>query len=638
MQAGAPVLHAEGRESRIRRPDRNILTELHGEIGDVQAGLAEADVVCDATYETGRAQHAHLETHASIAWPDESGRVHVRTSSQAPFLVKMGLCYLFDLDPDNVHVYCERVGGGFGGKQEMLTEDICVFVALQTGRPVKLEFTREEEFLGAMSRHPMRMHIKAGARRDGTLTALQMRVVSNTGAYGNHGSETLYHACGDSIGVYRCANKRVDGYAVYTNMPPSGAFRGYGISQTIFAVESAMDELAKALDIDPIEIRLKNAVRATDPVVSWDTAPSDAEFGSYGLDQCLQLVRDALNRNSGAPAPAGDDWLTGTGVALAMIDCAPPTDHRSEARLSLGSDGIYELAIGTPEFGNGTTTAFRQIAATLLGTTAARIRVVQSDTDRTGYDTGAFGATGSAIAAKAVQYAGEALRDRILAVAADLAGTKPESCRLDDDVVVCGDRRTSLVDFHSAAGSAGRPLAVVRKAMNTPRSISFNVQGFRIALNRLTGEIAILQSVHATDVGRVMNPMQLRGQIQGAVAQAIGWALTEKMVFDAEGRMINPTFRNYRIPAFADAPRTEVLFADTYDVFGVAGAKSGSEGPFNPVAPALANAIAAACGMRFRTLPLAPDRIYHATCEWGNGACSSGSAGRGARIGAGIGS
>jgi xanthine dehydrogenase molybdopterin-binding subunit B/aerobic-type carbon monoxide dehydrogenase small subunit (CoxS/CutS family) len=167
MQVGAPVVHEKGRESRIRKPDRNILTELHGEIGDVAAGIAEADVVYEATYQTSRHQHAHLETHGSIAWVDEDGRVHVRTSSQAPFLVRMGLCYLFDLDPDNVHVFCERIGGGFGGKQEMLTEELCVFAAMKTGRPVKLEFTREEEFIGAMSRHPMNVRVKIGARKDG---------------------------------------------------------------------------------------------------------------------------------------------------------------------------------------------------------------------------------------------------------------------------------------------------------------------------------------------------------------------------------------------------------------------------------------------------------------------------------------
>jgi CO/xanthine dehydrogenase Mo-binding subunit/aerobic-type carbon monoxide dehydrogenase small subunit (CoxS/CutS family) len=621
MRVGAPVIHHKGGDSRIHRPGRNILAEVHGESGDVSAGFAEADVVCDATYEASRAQHAHLETHASIAWLDEKGRLHVRTSSQTPFLTRQALCYLFGLDPENVHVYCERVGGGFGAKQELLTEEICVLAALKIGRPVQLEFTREEEFIGAVSRHPMRVHVKAGARRDGTLTALQLRVVSNTGAYGNHGSQTLHHSCSESISVYRCPNKKVDGYAVYTNTVPAGAFRGYGLSQTIFAVESAMDELARALEIDPFEFRRRNVVRPGDPLVGAEAGPSDLEFGSYGLDQCLRLVREALERGNDVAPPAGGDWLTGRGMALSMLAYAPPTEHRSEARLHLGADGVYELAIGTAEFGNGTTTLHGQMVASALGTTMSRVRIVQSDTDRTGYDTGAFGSTGTTVAGKAVEMAADALRARLLAFAAEQTGVKAEACRLERDAVICDDRRIDLAGLHAAAQRVGRELATVRKAGNSPRSVVFDVQGFRIAVHRLTGEIVILHSVHAADVGRVLNPMQCRGQVEGAVAQALGWALFEKMVFDDQGRLANPTFRHYHIPAFADVPRTEVYFAETVDAFGPFGAKSVGEGPFNPVAPALANALADATGVRFHSLPLAPDRIYQAiSTKFANGA------------------
>jgi putative selenate reductase molybdopterin-binding subunit len=610
MRVGAPVVHDKGTESRIRRPGRNILAEAHGELGDVAAGFAEADAIYEGHYETSRAQHAHLETHASIAWMDDGGRLHVRTSSQTPFLTKGALCYLFDLYPENVHVFCEHVGGGFGAKQEMLTEEICAFAAMKTGRPVKLEFTREEEFVGAVSRHPMKVHVKLGARRDGTLTAMQMRVVSNTGAYGNHGSETLYHGCGDSIGLYRCPNKKVDGYAVYTNMLPAGAFRGYGISQPIFAVESAMDELARALELDPFDLRERNVVRPGDPIRSGESAPSDVEFGSYGLDQCLDYVRAALERGNSVQPPAGDDWLTGRGMAAAMIDCSPPTEHRSEAWIRLNGEESYDLAIGTAEFGNNTTTAHGQIAATVLGTTTSRIRIAQADTDRTLYDTGAFGSTGVVVAGKAVELAAEGLQARMLAFAAEHSGVPVEQCRLEQDAVICGERRIGLAALHAAAEEAGREMATVRKAANSPRSVAFNVQGFRIAVHRRTGQIVILQSVHAADAGRLLNPNQCRGQAEGGVVQALGWALTEKMVYDAHGQMINPAFRNYRIPAFADAPRTDVHFADTYDALGPFGAKSMAEGVFDPVAPALANAVADATGVRFHALPLAPDLIY----------------------------
>ena len=235
---------------------------------------------------------------------------------------------------------------------------------------------------------------------------------------------------------------------------------------------------------------------------------------------------------------------------------------------------------------------------------------IQADTDRTGYDTGPFGSAGTTVAGKAVHQAAEALRERILDFAARHCGTSRDKCRLESDAVVCDGARIGLVDLHNAACQAGQLLQVVRKAYGTLRTVAFNVHGFRIAVHRVTGEIKILQSVHAADAGVEINPRQLRGQVEGGIAQGLGWALYEKMVFDQDGRVVNPVFRHYRIPAYADIPRSEVYFARTTDVFGPLGAKSMSEAPINPVAPALANALADATGIRFHDLPLAPDRIY----------------------------
>lgn len=610
MRAGAPILHEKGTGTGIQQPRKNILLELHGGIGDVDAGFSQSDVIHEGTYSTHRVQHAHMETHCTISWIDDEHRLNVRTSTQTPFLTKSKLCYLFRLPPDSVRVFSERVGGGFGAKQEVVTEDICAFAALKTGRPVQLEYTREEQFYGATTRHPMKVRVKVGAKHDGTLTAMQLRIVSNTGAYGTHGGSTLFHSTGESVSVYRCPNKKIDAFAVYTNMVPAGAIRGYGLSQTIFAVESAMDELARSLDIDPFEFRQRNVIRPGDPMTSLDWGSHDVDYGSYGLEQCLELVRNALARYDGPSCPEGTDWLAGKGMALAMIDCAPPTEHRSEAWLSLAEDGTYHLSIGSPEFGNGSTTVRHQIVATILGTSPERVVSVQSDTDKCGYDTGPFASTGTTVAARAVHEAAVSLRDRILDFAAEHKEANRDKCLLSKEAVVCEGVALSLVDLHNVAREAGRPLHVVRKAYGTPRTVAFNVQGFRIAVHRVTGEVRILQSVQAADAGVVINPQQLRGQIEGAIAQGLGWALYEKMVFDPEGRVINPTFRNYRIPAYADVPRSEVLFAKTIDALGPMGAKSMSEAPINPVAPALANALADATGIRFFDLPITPDRAY----------------------------
>ena len=257
----------------------------------------------------------------------------------------------------------------------------------------------------------------------------------------------------------------------------------------------------------------------------------------------------------------------------------------------------------------------RQIIATVLNTTIDRIRETQADTDRTGYDTGPFGSAGTVVAGKAVELAAKALRDRILDLASRYWAQPREACRLEADAIICNGTKMSLRDLVATAQRNGQQLDIVRKCHGTPRSIAFNVHGFRIAVNRVTGEITILQSVHAADAGVVVNPMQLRGQIEGAIAQGIGWALYERMVFDDAGRVVNPSFRNYRIPAFADVPRSEVYFAKTHDSFGPLGAKSMSEAPINPVAPALANALTNACGLRFHDLPFRPDLIYRRIFE-----------------------
>ena len=298
MQPGAPILHDKGPEARIDNAGRNIVAEVHSHIGNVEEGFAQADVVHEATYVTPRVQHAHLETHCAIGWFDELRRLNIRSSTQTPFLTRRALCGIFGLDPAKVRVFCERLGGGFGAKQEMLVEDIVALAVIKTDAPVKLEFTREEQFIGATTRHPMRVRIKAGARRDGRLTAMQMHVVSNTGAYGNHGRHVLYHACGECFAVYRCDNKKIDAVVVYTNTVPSGAFRGYGLPQTNFAVESAMDELARGIGMDPIAFRARNVVRPGDPMISTGAAEgADVQYGSYGLDQCLALVKEALDRD-----------------------------------------------------------------------------------------------------------------------------------------------------------------------------------------------------------------------------------------------------------------------------------------------------------------------------------------------------
>ena len=606
MAPGAPLVHPKDKAtSRIADPSRNLVGEIHGDIGDVEAGLAAADVVHAATYQSQRTQHAPLETHGCVGWIDPDGRLVLRSSTQVPFLTRRALCALFDLPETKVRVLCGRVGGGFGGKQEMLTEDIVALGVLATGRPVKLELTREEQFTATTTRHPMRVRIRAGATKDGTLTALHIDVLSNTGAYGNHGPAVLYHACGEALGLYRCANKKVDGHVVYTNTLPAGAFRGYGLAQTGFAIESAIDELARGLGMDPFAFRAKNMIQQGGAIISVDEHTEDG-VGSYGLPECLNFVETALRDDAGLPPPPGAAWRVGQGMAMSMCETIPPGGHYSDTRAALRADGTYHFVVGTAEFGNGTTTVHTQIAATVLSTQASRIGIAQSDTDHGGHDTGAYGSAGTVVAGQATLKAAESLRDAILAAAAATTGMPVSECHLASDHVVCGDGRVTLVDL--AAAHPG--LTGTGSSDGMKRAVSFNVQGFRVAVDMATGAIRILFSVHAADGGRIINPMQCRGQVEGGIAQALGAALYEEIAIDARGKVATPTFRTYHIPAFADVPRTKVFFVETEDEVGPFGAKSMSEAPFNPVAAALANAVRDATGVRFTALPLAADRIF----------------------------
>ncbi|MFF1903012.1 molybdopterin-dependent oxidoreductase [Kitasatospora sp. NPDC058218] len=616
MLPGAPVIHPKGPESRIFRAEDNVCGEVHGELGDVEQGFTEADVVYEETFRTQRVQHASLETHGCVAYfeeNEESGeeRIVVRSSTQVPFLTRRALCALYDLPMEKVRVIAGRVGGGFGGKQEMLTEDIVVLAALKLHRPVKLEFTRPEQFYGATTRHPFKVTVKVGARSDGVLTALQFRVVANTGAYGNHGPAVMFHSVGESMGVYRAPNKKVNAYSVYTNCVPAGAFRGYGLGQVTFALESAMDELARRLDIDPLILREKNVIGPGEHMEGPCGEEEDLHIASYGLDQCLQVVRDTLADDRSAElAPPG--WLVGQGFAMSAIATGPPGGHFADATVKLLEDGTYDIAVGTAEFGNGTTTVHKQITAGALGTTVDRIAIRQSDTDVVRHDTGAFGSAGTVVAGKAVMKAANALAEQILSFTAEYARTPRSLVRLNADAVDCDGRPVPLKEVFEAARGQGVELTADGHWGGSPRSVAFNSQWFRLAVDPDTGEIRILRSVHGADAGKVMNPLQCRGQVEGGVAQALGATLFEQVLVDERGEVTTAAFRRYRLPAYADVPRTEVRFTETSDSIGPLGAKSMSESPFNPVPPAFANALRDATGIRFTEAPFLRDKVWQA--------------------------
>lgn len=609
-QPGAPLLHAERTpDERVMEAGRNVVAGFHvGHGGDIEAALDASHTTVTGEWRSSRVTHAALETHGAVGWLDDEGRLVIRSSTQVPFLARDELAHVFGLERDRVRVYATRVGGGFGGKQELFTEDLTALAVLKLGRPVAYEFSRTDQFVRASLRHPMRVKTTLGADADGTLTAMKIDVLSDTGAYGNHAIGVLFHSCAESTTLYRVPVKWIDAEAVYTNNPPSGAFRGYGLGQVVFAVESAMDALAEELGIDPFELRRINAVREGDPLHPDDGEEPHEEdliWGSYGLDQCLDLAQDALRRGNGAEAPEG--WLVGEGMAAAMIATMAPRGHIAHTSATLRPDGTYLLRVGTAEFGNGTSTVHRQIAATVLDAAPERLELWAADTDAVRHDTGAFASAGTVVAGKALYGACLALKRRMLAIAADLTRSDAAEAEVVASGIRSGGQVVSWAQIVEAAGAA--ELTADGAEFGDFRSLAFNVHAVRVAVDPETGTVKVLQSIQSADAGVVINPAQCRGQIEGGAAQALGGALYEEVLVE-DGVVQNPVFRTYRVPQFADVPDTEVYFAETDDSLGPFGAKSMSESPYNPVGAAIGNAVSRALGRRGYELPFSRDRVW----------------------------
>ena len=610
---GAPLLHPDRTpEERVMEAGRNVVAGFHtGHGGDIDAALAASHVTVTGDWRSSRVTHAALETHGSVGWLDEDGRLVIRSSTQVPFLARNELAHVFGLERDRIRVFANRVGGGFGGKQELFTEDLTALAVLKLGRPVAYEFSRTDQFVRASLRHPMRVRTTLGADADGRLTAMKLDVLSDTGAYGNHAIGALFHSCAESTTLYRVPVKWIDAEAVYTNNPPSGAFRGYGLGQVVFAVESAMDALSEELGIDPFDLRRINAVREGDPLhPDEDKYEEDLIWGSYGLDQCLDLAQDALRRGNGVDAP--DGWAVGEGMAAAMIATMAPRGHIAHTTATLRRDGTYLLRVGTAEFGNGTSTVHRQIAATVLDADPERLELWAADTDAVRHDTGAFASAGTTVAGKALHAACTVLRRRMIDIAVSLTGAEATDAEVvASGVSVAGELVPweRIVDAAPATMRDDHGLTADGAEFGDLRSLAFNVHAVRVAVDPETGTVKVLQSIQTADAGVVINPAQCRGQIEGGAAQALGGALYEEVMLE-DGVVQNPVFRTYRVPQFADVPDTEVYFAETDDTLGPFGAKSMSESPYNPVGAAIGNAVSRALGRRGYELPFSRDRVW----------------------------
>ncbi len=607
---GKVIIHDEPESSQIKDAVHNIASKVVLDKGDLTAGFAEADLIIENTYILPAVQHVHLEPHASISWLDEDGVLVVRSSTQVPFHCQRLLSELFDLPKEKIRVYKPQLGGGFGNKQEILTEDLCVLATLKTGKPVQWRFTREEEFTATNSRHAMNIRLKTGVKNDGTLVAQEMEAISNTGAYGNHAETVVFLTGCFPLGLYRCANQSYKGTVAYTNTMPAGAFRGYGATQGTFAMESQLDEIASKLNIDPIKLRQHNLITAKDEIL----IGREEHFhiiGSYALDECIEKVTQALDYDP-VKQPETGHIKRGVGFAATMQASGLAKIHLASVKLSLMPDGLYEMRTGSVDVGTGSDTSLRQIAAQVLGTTVEKIKIITADTHHTPFDAGSYASATAFISGQAVNLAAQKLRSHLFKTAAEIIEADLDKLELDENKISSPSAKITLEKLAQTAAKRGELLEVELEHTSDRSSLTFAFLGVEVEVDTETGRITVLRCAEAIDIGKAINPRICHGQAIGGLVMGLGYALAEELRFDERGKILNPSLRTYRIPAATDVPPTEVFLIEQADPYGPFGAKGIGEIGTNCAAPAIANAVAQATGVRLRQLPMIPERVWQA--------------------------
>jgi len=625
IKPGAPLIHDEPDSTGIHDVSRNLASHIFAEVGEPDAGFAEADVVLERRYEVSYAQQAPIEPHVAVTWLDEDDRLNVRVATQVPFHSRRILAQVLDFPVSSIRVMKPRVGGGFGVKQEILVEDIPSLVTLRTRRPARWCYTRHEELVSARTRHPQVLYMRLGANKDGTIVANEMRVVGNTGAYGAHA--LTVHSCtgGKALPLYRAQHYRFEAEVAYTNLPIGGAFRGYGGPQGFFAVEILMDEMAEALGIDNVEFRKKNMLRPGDenPLA---VALGEGREGfpqtirSCGLADCIERGKEAIGWHRRGSFDNSGPKKRGMGMVALMHGSGIPGIDMAAAFIKLNDDGRFNLLVGATDIGTGSDTILSQIAAEALRVKLEDIVIYTSDTDVTPFDTGAYASSTTYISGMSVKKAAEATLRQIIKAASEMWECEEELGQLwaADKQVHHPDGRTltyaqvcrsTLYDFNQ------------RQIMDHASHLSyecpppFSAHFCEIEVDTETGGVKVLKYVATVDCGVAINPTACEGQTEGGASQGLGWALTEDFLLDDTGRMHATSFGDYKIFSALDMPEFESIIIPTYEPSGPFGAKSVSEIPIDGPAPLLSNAIYDAIGVRFREIPITPEKIWKALAE-----------------------
>lgn len=608
----APLIHD-------REFGRNlVLNPVAFSRGDVDKGFAEADFVIEGEYGGGRPTPAYMEPNVISCQWDGNGNLTVWISTQTAFMVRGIMAEVLGLPLHKVRVLVDHMGGGFGAKQDLFQQEfLCALLAKETRRPVRMEYTREETFLGGRSRHPVKIWLKQGFKNDGTITAREAKVVFNSGAYGSHGPGVTIVGTSALVSLYRCENVRLEGRCVYTNSPIAGAFRGYGVVQTYYALDIQMDEAAAKLGVDPMELKLKNVVR------EGDIAPSEHPLIGHGLEDCIRKGAEITNwtqlrqRPRDTSGPIRKGW--GIGCEMHGSSAYPGIKEQGNAIVKMNEDGTVVLLTGTAGLGTGAHTALAQIVAEELGIQFESVSVVHGDTDVVPWDIGAFASHTTYMGGRAAQMAATEVKKQVIERAAKQFEVAPEDIQIKQgEVTVRGtDVRISVCDVVKPKKGIPAAQFVGSATYHPTKSYSFAAHFVEVNVDTETGYITVAQVVPVHEIGKVIHPIAAAGQIEGGIQQGIGHTLYEDYQIDMKtGRSLNANFVDYKMPLSMDMPPIHTHILETApDPGGPFGAKGVGEDPIVAIGPAIANAVYDAIGVRFRHYPIKPEQVLQALRE-----------------------
>lgn len=593
---------------------RNLCAHDESSSGDIDKTLSECDIVIDRTYHTKAVQQTMMETFRTFCTIDMYGRLNVVSSTQIVFHCRRIIANALGIPKTMVRVSKPRIGGGFGAKQTSISEIYPAFVTWHTKKPSKILFSREESMTASTPRHEMQLHVRLGAMRDGRIRGIDLYTLSNTGAYGEHGPTTVGLSGHKSIPLYGSAESfRFISDVVYTNRMSAGAYRGYGATQGLFAVESAVNELAAELGMDPIALRELNITREGEVMPAYYSQMNT----SCALDRCLERVKRMINWDEKYPCrDMGNGKVRSVGMAMAMQGSGISGVDVGSATLRLNETGFYTLNIGAADMGTGCDTILAQIAAEVLECDIEDINVYGADTDVSPYDSGSYASSTTYVTGKATEMCALELRSRICELGASMLGVERDKAEFDGRAVFVSDepeKRVELFDIATASMCGNNiALAVTKTHSSEISPPPFMVGAAEVEIDKETGEIEVVDYYAAVDCGTTINPNLARVQAEGGILQGIGMALTENITYNEKGRVLENSLMQYKIPTRVDIGHIHVEFESSYENEGPFGAKSIGEVVINTPPPAIADAVYNAVGKRFYELPITPEQIANA--------------------------